>query len=58
MKTLIFAAMFLVTLQPQHGTPGGPVRVKVEAHDANIARTLARAQYEPAYRVTNVQRTK
>lgn len=55
---LLIGAMFLVTLQPVKDTPGGPVRVKIEAHDANTARRLATAQYTPAYRVSNVQRTK
>ena len=56
--SLLLAALFIVTLQPQHDTPGGPIRVKIEARDSNTARRIAEVQYRPAYRVSNVQRTR
>jgi hypothetical protein len=49
--------LFLVTLQPNPGVPGGPQKVTVEARDANSAKLLAKAQYGSMYRVSNVAPT-
>lgn len=53
---LLVAAQFLVAIQPLHGGTG-PVRVTIEAHDANTAKMLAQAQYR-GYRVYDVRRIK
>lgn len=55
---LLVGTAFIVTLQPEPGTGGGPVRVEIEAHDSNTAKRLARAKYEPSYRVINVARAR
>lgn len=56
MIQLLAAALFLVALQPAPGVGGGPVRVEIEAHDANTAKRLATAKYSPMYRVYDVRR--
>ena len=58
MILIAVAAQFLVAIQPARGVGGGPIRVKIEAHDANTAKRLARAQYGPTYRVYDVRRVK
>lgn len=53
---LALAAQFLVGLHPLQGGTG-PIRVTIEAHDANTAKTLAQAQYK-GFRVYDVRRIK
>lgn len=53
---MVTAASFLVLLQPERGVDGGPVRVTIEAHDANTAKRLARAKYAPMYKVVEARR--
>jgi hypothetical protein len=53
---LLASAVFLIGLQPARGVGGGPVRVTIEAHDANTAKRLATAKYGPMYKVYDVRR--
>lgn len=48
--------LFIVTLQPLSGTPGGPqtVRMEVPNNNINAVKRLAEAQYGRMYRVSNV----
>lgn len=55
MFQMVTAALFLVLLQPERGVDGGPVRVTIEAHDANTAKRLAKAKYGPSYKVVEAR---
>lgn len=54
--SMLIAASFIVTLQPNPTTGGGVTRVVVEARDYNSAKRLAEAQYGRAYRISDVQK--